>query len=71
VKSPPLTAEKKKTVDWLGNEKERERGGLFRARFLSFIVCLLRFEYTHSKKTGKMLQPLALWAFSLFFSICN
>ena len=65
----PLTAEKRKAVDWPGNEKERER--LFRARFLSLIVCPLRFEYAHSKQTRKMLQPLALLAFSLFFSICN
>lgn len=65
MESPPLTAEKTKAVDWPGNEKERER--LFRARFLSLIVCPLRFEYAHSKKMRKMLQPLALLAFSLFF----
>lgn len=71
VESPPLTEERELAGEWKKRERERERERLFRAWFLSFIVCLLRFEYALSQQMRKMPQTLALLASSLFFSICN
>lgn len=55
---------------WIGlgmkgeREKEWEREAI-QSMIPSFIVCPLRFEYAHSKQMRKMLQTLALLAFSL------
>lgn len=65
-KSPPLRVGKEKALDWPGSERERKRG-LFRARFLSFIVCPLTFEYSHSLQMRKCFSLRIVGFLSLLF----
>lgn len=71
VRRKPAPHRRKRIGRGMKEEREGGRERLFRAWFLSFIVCLLRFEYSLSQQMRKMPQTLALLASSLFFSICN
>lgn len=66
-KPAPHSREEEGSELALGMKREREwvRERLFRAWFLSFIVCPLRFEYAFSQQMREMLQTLTLLAFSL------